>query len=407
MAIDPITLSAIGSAVSASTPFLTRALGGLFGVKSAEDEQRERIEQSMAPYARIAQGGTTQGQAGLAYARGRAAQELAGQAARGTAQQQAGLQREAMRVAQDTGAQYAAQLAELRAREQERAMMGVAAGQRALSALAGEEAQRKRQELAGAISGTLGGLAKVFLPSGPADAAATEAARQEEARKLLGEDYAKIPGSGVSSTEAAEALGFTQAPAASAARAAAGGAAAVAPAAQAPAAAQSGYESLYTGPSIQTAPTANQQRIEADAAMTYMAMRDPSKTAMAREYFAQGPSPEAAAATNERLRAERTLATANVTPGPVAPGQKDYTAGMSGNQGTFATLADRAEANAAVSPFMKSPAEQGASASLAPTKMPTAFSYQGEQTEGLRKARPGRMPRRPGQVVRGGGGLGL
>lgn len=107
------------------------------------------------------------------------------------------------------------------------------------------------------------------------------------------------------------------------------------------------------------------------------------------------------------LSAQRTLATANVMPGPVAPGQKDYTAGMSDGTREMATLADRQAAVAAVSPFMKSPAEQGASASLAPTKMPTAFSYQGEQTEGLRKARPGRMPRRPGQVVRGGGGLGL
>ena len=377
MAIDPITLSAIGSAVSASTPFLTRALGGLFGVKSAEDEQRERIEQSMAPYARIAQGGTTQGQAGLAYARGRAAQELAGQAARGTAQQQAGLQREAMRVAQDTGAQYAAQLAELRAREQERAMMGVAAGQRAMAALAGEEAQRKRQELAGAITGTLGGLAKVFLPSGtPAggqvsesdaeaynaavtkgSAAATDkgaAFQRMIDQQLTGSSTpAATPstGGGITSAQAAAALGLDRA-------------------------AQVAGGSTY------------QQR-------TGM----PGVTA---SEMAMDPARQVA-----DLRAQRTLATANVTPGPVAPGQKDYTAGMSDGTGEMATLADRQAAVAAVSPFMKSPAEQGASASLAPTKMPTAFSYQDEQTEGLRKARPGRMPRKPGQVVRGGGGLGL
>lgn len=368
MAVDPITLSAIGSAVSASTPFLTRALGGLFGVKSAEEEQRERIEQSIAPYARIAQGGTTQGQAGLAYARGRAAQELAGQAARGTAQQQAGLQREAMRVGQETGAQYAAQLAELRAREQERAMMGVAAGQRALSALAGEEAQRKRQELSGAITGTLGSLAKVFLPgdAGAGGGKLTEdefaaynaantkarasasdygAAFQRRTNEMAGAATPAPSEGGITSKQAAAALGFDLA---------------------APVAKGSTYQQRTGMPGVTASEMAPAQQV-AD------------------------------------LRAERNLATANVGPAR----QVDYTAGMTQGTGEIATLADRQAAVAAMSPFMKSPAEQGASASLAPTKTPMAFSYEGEQTEGLRKARPGRMPRKPGQTVRGGGGYAL
>lgn len=357
MAVDPITLSAIGSAVTASTPFLTRALGGLFGVKSAEDEQRERIEQSMAPYARVAQGGTTQGQAGLAYARGRAAQELAGQAARGTAQQQAGLQREAMRVGQETGAQYAAQLAELRAREQERAMMGVASGQRALSALAGEEAQRKRQELVGAVGGTLGGLAKLaMLPTqaagatsynetatkslggvaGPAAATSAAPATAEVATPSVG---------GITSKQAAAALGFDL---------------------TAPVAKGSTYQQRTGRPGVTASEMAPAQQV-AD------------------------------------LRAQRNLATANVGPAQ----QTDYTAGMSNGTGEFASLADRQEAISSMAPFMKSPAEQGASASLAPTNTPMAFSYNAEQTEGLRKARPGRMPRKPGQTVRGGGGIAL
>lgn len=368
MAVDPITLSAIGSAVSASTPFLTRALGGLFGVKSAEDEQRERIEQSIAPYARVAQGGTTQGQAGMAYARGRAAQELAGQAARGTAQQQAGLQREAMRVGQETGAQYAAQLAELRAREQERAMMGVASGQRALSALAGEEAQRKRQELSGAISGTLGSLAKVFLPGGKdagggklteeeiaaynaantkGRAAASDygAAFQQRTNEMAGTATPATSEGGITSKQAAAALGFDLA---------------------APVASGSTYQQRTGRPGVTASEMAPSQQV-AD------------------------------------LRAERNLATANVGPAR----QVDYAAGMTQGTGEVATLADRQAAVASMSPFMKSPAEQGAAASLAPTKTPMAFSYEGEQVEGLRKTRPGRMPRKPGQTVRGGGGIAL
>lgn len=165
---DPATISAAAEAVNAATPFVANALKGLFGVTSAEEEERKRILESMAPYMRVAQGGTTQGQAGLSYARGRAAQELQGQAARGTAQQQAGLQREAMRVGQDVGAQYASQLADLRAREQERAMEGVAVGQRALSRVAAEEAKRKREELAGFVK-AIGGKLGASLVTKPGD----------------------------------------------------------------------------------------------------------------------------------------------------------------------------------------------------------------------------------------------
>ena len=164
MAVDPLTLSAAASAVNAATPFVSRALQGLFGVTSAEDEERKRIQDAMAPFMRVAEGGTTQGQAGISYARSRAAQELQGQAARGTAQQQAGLQREAMRVGQDVNAQYASQLADLRAREQERARMGVSRGQMALADVSREEAARKRQELAGFVEGVGGMAARVLSP---------------------------------------------------------------------------------------------------------------------------------------------------------------------------------------------------------------------------------------------------
>jgi hypothetical protein len=35
-----------------------------------------------------------------------------------------------------------------------------------------------------------------------------------------------------------------------------------------------------------------------------------------------------------------------------------------------------------------------------------AFSYQGEQTENLRKQRQGRMPRKARSIIPGGGGFG-
>ena len=374
-------INVLGSAaLTAATPFLSKALQGLMGGSEAE---RER-ERALAETERVAQGGTTQGQAGMAYARSRALQDLAQQAQRGTAQQQAGLARDAMTAGADVQARYASQLAELRSREQERAREAAAFLR---NQKAREDALIARQTASKFAEGALTPLVQQLVTPG------VEA------------PPSALPPGGISSEEAAASLGFTSAP--TQAPAVAGPAVASVLQGTREPSVQPGYESLYTGPATTVAPSATQQKIEQDAAMTYMAMRDPSKTAMAREYFAPGPSPEAAAATNERLRAERNLATANVIPGPVAPGQKDYTAGMSGTQGTFATLADREAANAAMSPFMKSPMEQGASASLAPTNTPMAFSYNAEQTEGLRKARPGRMPRKPGQTVRGGGGYAL
>lgn len=105
------------AALGAATPYLSKALRGIFG----EDEATRERERALAETERVARGGTTQGQAGIAYARGRALSDLEAQASRGTAQQQAGLRREAMGRNVEAQTQYAAQLAELRSREQERA----------------------------------------------------------------------------------------------------------------------------------------------------------------------------------------------------------------------------------------------------------------------------------------------
>jgi len=365
MAITPQTLSIIGQGLSAATPFVSRALQGLFGIESAEDRQRKAIEASMAPYAAVAQGGTTQAQAGAAYARGRALQELQGQAARGTAQQQAGLQREALRVGQDVQAQYSAQLADLRAREQERARMGVAMGQSQLAKLAAEEADRKRAELAGFVTGVGGMAAKLLVPE-------EEKKKTKKKRKTesLLEDTAGV----------ASAYGDAQSAVDSAT-----GSSSESP---------SAVDSMTYASELGLDPT---RPVGANFPNAYMRK---TRNAPITDYERSlDPAQQVA-----NLREQRTLATANVAPGPVAPGQYDYTAGMSKGTGEFASLADRKATMNQMAPYMKSQVGQATAPSLAPVVTP--FSNQGAQMDTLRAARPGRMPRKMSRTP-GGGGLGL
>ena len=363
MAITPQTLSIIGQGISAATPFVSRALQGLFGIESAEDKQRKAIEASMAPYAAVAQGGTTQAQAGAAYARGRALQELQGQAARGTAQQQAGLQREALRVGQDVQAQYAAQLADIRSREQERARMGVAMGQSQLAKLAAEEADRKRAELAGFVTGVGGMAAKLLVPE-------EEKKKTKKKRKTesLLEDTAGV----------ASAYGDAQSAVDSAT-----GSSSESP---------SAVDSMTYASALGLDPN----RPVGGLGSTSRASRGVPVTDYERSL---DPAQQVA-----NLREQRTLATANVAPGPVAPGQYDYTAGMSKGTGGFASLADRQATMSQMAPYMKSQVGQAPAPSLAPVVTP--FSNQGAQMDTLRAARPGRMPRKMSRTP-GGGGLGL
>jgi hypothetical protein len=202
---DPATVSAAASMVNAATPFVSRALGSAFGIKSAEDEERERIMQAMAPYMRVAEGGTTQGQAGLAYARGRAISDLESQAARGTAQQQAGMRREAMRQGADVQARYASQLAELRAVEQERARRGVAQGQLALADVAREEAKRKRDELAGFVEGVAGQFARMAVPG-------EGGKKKTGGRVRMGGSQTNAPGQSLAAPDAGAAAGVVNMP---------------------------------------------------------------------------------------------------------------------------------------------------------------------------------------------------
>lgn len=153
----------IGAAVSVATPFITKALGGLFGVSEAEEEERQALERAKAPFRAVAEGGTTQGQAGIAYARGRAIQDLQSQASRGTAQQQAGLQRAAMQQGADVQAQYAAQLSELRSREQERARAMLGGVEQLDAERAAKSAQRQRQGLNQGVTGAITPLAQQLL----------------------------------------------------------------------------------------------------------------------------------------------------------------------------------------------------------------------------------------------------
>lgn len=354
--MDPVTLGLLGQAASAATPFVSRTLQGLFGIESAEDKQRKAIEASMAPYAAVAQGGTTQAQAGAAYARGRALQELQGQAARGTAQQQAGLQREALRVGQDVQAQYAAQLADLRAREQERARMGVAMGQSQLAKLAAEEADRKRAELAGFVTGVGGMAAKLGLggttPGAPTatglsaeQVAAYNAASPELKNKAYGNALEPVQSTGDFGAAFAQRSAGLRAQG------------------EAEAAKTLGLDA--SRPVGANFPNASMRATRGVPVTEYERSLDPARRLAG-------------------LQEQRTLATANVAPGPVAPGQYDYTAGMSKGAGEFASLADRQAVMNEMAPFMKSEFVQ-------PT--PSA-------------ARPGRMPRKMPRTP-GGGGLGL
>jgi len=198
----------IGGVAGAATPFISKALGGLFGVDEAEEAQKR----AYAGIQRVAQGGTTQAQAGAAYARANTLQNLQALANRGTAQQQAGLQRQAMQQAPEVQAKYASQLADLRAMEQSRAQSQLAyyEGERAR-----QDAARKRAALSGAIESGVSMGTKLGMAAGSPSAADDEALK-----KALGIGAPEAPG-GISSAEAGAALFGTPA-----AAGAAGGAAA-------------------------------------------------------------------------------------------------------------------------------------------------------------------------------------
>jgi hypothetical protein len=199
----------IGAGASAALPFVSKALGGLFGVDEASSAEKA----ATAELQRVASGGTTQAQAGMAYARARAIQDA----------ERTGNRQQAM----DVQARYASQLADLRSAEQERARSSYAFME---ARRAAAEAQRQRSSLASAAEGSLGALAKFGIAAFSPDAAEQAAAQltaDNALKQALGIGAAPAAG-GLSSAGAAEALGFTSAPAAAAAPVAAAAPAAVA-----------------------------------------------------------------------------------------------------------------------------------------------------------------------------------
>lgn len=154
--MDPFTQSLLSAGLTAATPFVSKILGSAFGV----DEASQAEKNAMSELNRVAQGGTTQAQAGAAYQRGKTLQDLQAMAAKGTAQQRAGLERQAMLQAPEIQAQQAAQLADIRSREQERAR-SLAAQYEANRAA--RELSSKQKMLAGAVEGAGGILAKQLL----------------------------------------------------------------------------------------------------------------------------------------------------------------------------------------------------------------------------------------------------
>jgi len=397
----------IGAGLSVATPFVTKALGGLFGVSDAEAEERQALERAKAPFKAVAEGGTTQGQAGLAYARGRALQDLQAQTNRGTAQQQAGLQRAAMQQGADVQAQYAAQLSELRSREQERARAALGYMEQLSAERAAKEAQRGRQALSQGIAGAIVPLAQQLLT--PKTAAEVEADRQKESAAMG--FSGQQPAASMSSGELASALGFLPGAAAAAAPAvAAGVASAVSGAAGAPGAGGAGSNEIESmlaqqdqtlaslDPSVRAAigPSA------ADVQQSGLAAAGLDTTpAYARRGLAPVTASERQmqADTLAGLQAERQT---GMGLGPVPTGPYGSRVGTkTGMDAETRDLQASIDINKSMSPFMKTSlgGEQVAPA-------PLAGDFQTTITDELRQQRPGRMPRRMKRVP-GGGGLGL
>lgn len=369
----------IGAAVSVATPFITKALGGLFGVSEAEEEERQALERAKAPFRAVAEGGTTQGQAGIAYARGRAIQDLQSQASRGTAQQQAGLQRAAMQQGADVQAQYAAQLSELRSREQERARAMLGSIEQLEAERAAKSAQRQRQALSQGIAGAVVPLAQQLLtPSAKTGLTAQEIAdynaqntKGTAASGDFGASFERSLREGVTGSGAAPATPGTGGGLSSAAAAAA-----------------LGFSS---------------ERVPPKSISTYEQRTGmPGVTDRER---ALNPSQQVA-----ELQAQRSLATANVGP----PQSIDYMAGMGGGegdfgmggQGFFSKSAETLAAAKEFSPYARSTFTKPDVGTEQVAPAPLTGDFQPTITDELRKQRPGRMPRRP-RPVRGGGGFAL
>jgi hypothetical protein len=386
----------VGAGLSIATPFVTKALGGLFGVSDAEEEERQALERAKAPFRAVAQGGTTQGQAGIAYARGRTLQDLASQTKRVSAQQLA-----------DTQAQYSAQLSDLRSREQERARAMLGSIEQLEAERAAKSAQRQRQALSQGIAGAVVPLAQQLLT--PKTAAEVEADRQKESAAMG--FSGQQPAASMSSGELASALGFLPGAAAAAAPAvAAGVASAVSGAAGAPSAGGAGSNEIESmlaqqdqtlaslDPSVRAAigPSA------ADVQQSGLAAAGLDTTPA---YVRRGLAPVTA---SERQMQADTLAglqaqrQSGMGLGPVPTGPYGSRVGTkTGMDAETRDIQASIDINKSMSPFMKTSlgGEQVAPAPLTGDFQPTI-------TDELRKQRPGRMPRRP-RPVRGGGGLAL
>lgn len=152
---NAIGSSSLGAVGAIAAPIAANFLTEVFGLNKRSAGESA----AMAGLQNVAQGGTTQAQAGINYARSQAQSRLAGEAARGTAQQQASAQRQAMRIGQEGQAQFAAQLADKRAQEQEQAMRTVASMEKQY---ADEQRRRTGMMVAGSIEGGLGALSKAY-----------------------------------------------------------------------------------------------------------------------------------------------------------------------------------------------------------------------------------------------------
>lgn len=227
MAIDPLSIG-VAAGISALSPIVAKGMGSLFGLDepSEEERQAEQLRQQALDRLTAQAEGRTASPAQLAAIaqQQRTQQALQSLAQRGSVQQRAGNLRTAMQAAPEVMAQQGAVAAQTRAQEMESARNALAQMQMASAAqqaASGRQNREYMQRIVGAGVSGAGAIAGQGMLMGAEDAAkktaetakpaietATTSQAQTAAPATAPVAAAPKPSSGVSSAEAARALGF-------------------------------------------------------------------------------------------------------------------------------------------------------------------------------------------------------
>ena len=227
MAIDPLSIG-VAAGVSALSPIVAKGIGSLFGLDELSEEERQagQLRQQALDRLTAQAEGRTASPAQLAAIaqQQRTQQALQSLAQRGSVQQRAGNLRTAMQAAPEVMAQQGAIAAQTRAQEMESARNALAQMQMASAAqqaASGRQNREYMQRIVGAGVSGAGAIAGQGMLMSAEDAAkkATEAAKpaietattsqaQTAAPATAPVAAAPKPSPGVSSAQAARALGF-------------------------------------------------------------------------------------------------------------------------------------------------------------------------------------------------------